>query len=224
MAILERIRRIAAGNITQWLNQVETPEEEVAAKIQELEGASVEAKNALAGFAVTYKRLEKQVAELTASGDDLRQRAESALAAGDESSARRLLEEKVKVDERAANLSPVLESRRETYNELKDNLVEIQDQLNQARARMMDLRARRRAAEAEKAMGKQMDTLRTPDNAAFERLEDAVLEAESHVEIEREIRGDFRSEDAAKAKRGAKVDAELAALKAKLSDGGAKSE
>lgn len=224
MAILERIRRIAAGNITQWLNQVETPEEEVAAKIQELEGASVEAKNALAGFAVTYKRLEKQVSDLALSGADLRTRAEAALTAGDETSARRLLEEKVKVDERASNLTPVLESRRETYNELKDNLVEIHDQLNQARARMMDLRARRRAAEAEKAMGHQLDTLRAPDDVVFERLEDAVLESESQVEIEREIRGEFRGEDPGKNRRGAKVDAELEAMKQKLSGGGAKPE
>jgi phage shock protein A len=224
MAILERIRRIAAGNITQWLNQVETPEEEVAAKIQELEGASVEAKNALAGFAVTYKRLEKQVDELKASIADLQERAEAALTAGDESSARRLMEEKVKLQERAANLDPVLESRRETYNELKDNLVEIHDQLSQARARMMDLRARRRAAEAESAMGRQLDTLRTPDDAAFERLEEAVLESESRVEIDREIRGEFRGEDPGRVRRSVKVDSELEALKRKMADGGAKPE
>ncbi|MCH8513377.1 MAG: PspA/IM30 family protein [Kiritimatiellae bacterium] len=224
MAILDRIRRIAKGNITQWLNQVETPEAEVLAKITELEGASTEAKNALAGFAVTYKRLEKNLVSLRESRDDLSARAESALKAGDEVSARRALAEKIKTDERIQNLEPVLTSRKETYDELKENLVEIQDQLNQARAYMMDLRARKRAAEAEKSMGRQLDTLRSPGEFVFDRLEDEVLETESQVEIEREMRGEFRPHDPTAERRDIKVDAEMAALKAKISGGGAKSE
>ncbi|MCC5849493.1 MAG: PspA/IM30 family protein [Verrucomicrobia bacterium] len=224
MAILDRIRRIAKGNITQWLNQVETPEAEVLAKITELEGASTEAKNALAGFAVTYKRLEKNLVSLRESRDDLSARAESALKAGDEVSARRALAEKIKTDERIQNLEPVLTSRKETYDELKENLVEIQDQLNQARAYMMDLRARKRAAEAEKSMGRQLDNLRSPGEFVFDRLEDEVLETESQVEIEREMRGEFRPHDPTAERRDIKVDAEMAALKAKISGGGAKSE
>ncbi|MCC5842753.1 MAG: PspA/IM30 family protein [Verrucomicrobia bacterium] len=224
MAILERIRRIAKGNITQWLNQVETPEAEVLAKITELENASTEAKNALAGFAVTYKRLEKNLDSLRASRDDLAARAEASLTAGDETTARRALAEKVKTEERIQNLEPVLTSRRETYDELKENLVEIQDQLNQARSYMMDLRARKRAADAEKSMGRQLDNLRSPGELGFERLEDAVLELESQVEIDREMRGEFRPHDSTAERRDLKVDAEMAALKAKLSGGGAKSE
>lgn len=224
MAILDRIRRIAKGNITHWLNQVETPEAEVLAKITELEGASTEAKNALAGFAVTYKRLEKNLDSLRASRDDLSARAESALNAGDEAAARRALAEKVKTDERIQNLEPVLTSRRETYDELKENLVEIQDQLNQARSYMMDLRARKRAAEAEKSMGRQLDNLRSPGEFVFDRLEDEVLETESQVEIEREMRGEFRPHDPTAERRDIKVDAELAALKAKIAGGGEKRE
>ncbi len=216
MAILERIRRIARGNITQWLNQVETPEAEVEEKIHELEGASVEAKNALAGFAVTYKRLEKQLHEYELSRDDLQNRAESALTAGDEKTARRFLAERMKVEERWQQLRPVLESRRATYNELKEHLVEIHDQLSQARARLLDLRARKRAADAEQAMGRQLERLDGIGEPLFERLEEEVLGSESRVEIDRELRGDLQTADTAKALRDAKVDAEMAALKSKL--------
>jgi len=216
MAILERIRRIARGNITQWLNQVETPEAEVEEKIHELEGASVEAKNALAGFAVTYKRLEKQLHEYELSRDDLQNRAESALTAGDERTARRFLAERMKVEERWQQLRPVLESRRATYNELKEHLVEIHDQLSQARARLMDLRARKRAADAEQAMGRQLERLDGIGEPLFERLEEEVLGSESRVEIDRELRGELHGTDPSKALRDAKVDAEMAALKSKL--------
>lgn len=216
MAILERIRRIARGNITQWLNQVETPESEVEEKIHELEGASVEAKNALASFAVTYKRLEKQLQDYAATQKDLQSRAETAMGAGDETSARRFLTERMKIEERFRQLEPVLVSRRATYNELKEHLVDIHDQLSQARARLLDLRARKRAADAEQAMGRQMDRLDGGGEELFERLEDEVIGSESRVEIDRELRGELHGTDPAKALRDAKVDAEMAALKSKL--------
>lgn len=216
MAILERIRRIARGNITQWLNQVETPEAEVEEKIHELEGTSVEAKNALASFAVTYKRLEKQLQEYAASQADLQGRAETAMGAGDETSARRFLTERMKVEERLRQLEPVLESRRATYNELKEHLVEIHDQLSQARARLLDLRARKRAADAEHVVGRQLEKLDGGGEVLFERLEDEVIGSESRVEIDRELRGELHGTDPSKALRDAKVDAEMAALKSKL--------
>jgi len=217
MPILERIRRIAQANITQWLNQAEAPEAEVQAKIRELEEGAVEAKNALANFAVTYKRLEKNITDLQTASAEHQLRAEKALAADDESTARRSLSEKMKANERISQLTPVLESRRETYNELKDSLVEIHDQLNQARAKLMDLRARKRAADAEQVLGHSLDDARGPDGEGFERLEDAVLESESRVEVDREIRGELNPEPLERSMRERQVDDELAALKLKLS-------
>jgi phage shock protein A len=189
----------------------------VEAKIHELEAGAVEAKNALANFAVTYKRLEKNVADLQEATVKHQQRAEKALSAGDESAARRSLSEKLKATERISQLTPVLESRRETYNELKDALVEIHDQMNQARAKLMDLRARKRAAEAEQSLGRSLDTARGPDGEGFERLEDAVIESESRVEVDREIRGELNPEPLERSLREQQVDDELASLKLKLS-------
>lgn len=223
MPILDRIRRIAQANITQWLNQAEAPESEVEAKIQELEGGAVDAKNALANFAVTYKRLEKNIQDLQKSVQDNQQRAEQALAAGDDSTARRALSDKLKASERIENLTPVLESRRETYDELKESLVEIHDQLNQARARLMDLRARKRAADAEQVLGRSLEDARGPQGENFERLEDAVVESESRVEVEKEIRGELSPTPIERTLRDRKVDDELAALKAKIG-GGPRSE
>ncbi len=215
MAILDRIRRVARANINHLLNKVETPEIELTEKIRELEEASREAKDALAGFAVTFKRLEKNVADLHQTRADWQARAEEALRAGDENMARRALGERIKVEERVQALEPVLQSRRETYDELREDLLHIHDQLNQARARVMDLRARKRAAEAEKAMGRQMSSLDRPDDGALERLEDEVVAAEAQVEIDRELRGALSplNEQMQKNAQNRKVDEELAALK-----------
>ncbi len=222
MAILDRIHRIARANIAQLLNRVETPEDEIAARIRELEDAAREAKDALAGFAVTYKRLEKNIDELQGARADWQARAEAAVKAGDESLARRALGERLKVEERLAALEPVLQSRRETYDELREDLVRIHDQLSQARARLMDLRARKRAAEAEKAMGRRMTGVDHGEGTDFERLEDEVMAAEAQVEIDRELRGTLTplADRMDRNARSQAVDNELDALKRTLSGEG----
>lgn len=217
MPILDRIRRIAHANIQHLLNQAETPEAEVEAKIKELEGGATEAKNALATFAVTYKRLEKNIKDLREEVEEHQRRAEQALAAGVEDTARRALDDKLKARDRLTRLEPVLASRRETYDELKESLVEIHDQLNRARARLMDLRSRRRASDAEKALGGVLDQARGPEDAEFERLEDAVVESESRAEVDRDIRGELNPRSVGDTLRDREVENELEEMKRRMS-------
>lgn len=218
MPLLDRIRRIARANITQFLNQAEAPEAEIEAKIRELEDGAVEAKNALANFAVTYKRMEKTIRDLQDTCDEHQRRAELALEAGDESAARRSLSDKLKSRERLEQLTPVLESRRETYDELKDALVEIHDQLNHARARLVDLRSRRRAAEAERVLGDSLDQVRDSEDGSFTRLEDEVSDTESRVAVDREIRGQLDPREIMEVMRKEEIENELLALKQKVGE------
>ncbi len=216
MPILDRIRRIARANITHLLNQAETPESEVEARIQELESGATDAKNALANFAVTYKRLEKNVQDLQSACAEHQRQAEQALTGGDEALARRALGEKLKAADRIQLLTPVLDSRRETYDELKEALVEIHDQLNQSRSRLVDLRARRQAADAERALGRSLDRARGADGQSFERLEDAVMQSEARVDVDREIRSSITPSDPERAYRRQQVEDELEQLKKKI--------
>ena len=222
MAILERIHRIARANLAQLLDRVESPEDEITSHIRALEDAAREAKDALAGFAVTVKRQEQGNETLRKARDEWQARAEVAIQAGDETLARRALGERIKVEERLAALEPVLESRRKTYDELRDDLVRIHDQLSQARAQLMDLRARKLAAEAEKSMSQRVTALEQSPPVALERLEDEVMAAEASAEIDREMRGVLTplSEKLDQDLQTRKVDGELEALKARLGKGG----
>jgi phage shock protein A len=222
MAILERIQRIARANLAQWLDRADTPEDEIAGHIQALEEAAREAKDALAGFAVAVKRQEQSNEALRQSAVEWQTRAESALRSGDEPLARRALGERLKVEARLAALEPVLAGRRQTYDELRDDLVRIHDQLHQARAGLMDLRTRKLAAAAEKTMTRRAGSLADAGPPGLERLEDEVLAAEASAEIERDLRGVLTplSEKLERDARNCRVDDELAALKARLGKGG----
>jgi phage shock protein A len=218
MPLLNRIRRLAEANITQWLNQVETPEAEVEAKIKELESGAAEAKNALASFAVTYKRLEKNIRDLKTQEQQLLSKVKQALLAENEEAAKRFLAEKIKVADRLERLQPVLASRRETYDELKEALVEIHDHLNQTRARLLDLRARKRAAEAEKALGRSLDSTRSQDPVPFERLEDSILQSECESEVEKDLRHEFGGLSIDQSETDRKIESELCAIKLQLEE------
>jgi phage shock protein A len=223
MAILERIHRIARANMAQLLDRVESPEDEITSHIRALEDAAREAKDALAGFAVTVKRQEQANAALRKTRDEWQARAEVALQVGDEPQARRALGERLRAEARLASLEPVLESRQKTYDELRDDLVRIHDQLSQARAQLMDLRARKLAAEAAKNMSQQVATLDRVSPVGLDRLEDEVMAAEAAAEIDREMRGVLTplSDKLAQDAQSRKIDGELAALKARLGkDGG----
>lgn len=215
MAILERIQRIARANLAQLLDRAESPEDEITQHIQSLEEAAKVAKDALAGFAVTVKRQEQANEHLRQTRDEWQARAASAVQTGDDALARRALGERLKVEERLSALEPVLAGRRKTYDQLRDDLVRIHDQLHQARAKLMDLRARKLAAAAEQNMSERVGELNGIASVGMERLEDEVLAAEAAAEIDRDMRGMLTplSERIDQQTKNRQVEDELAALK-----------
>jgi phage shock protein A len=223
MSIIDRIRRIARANINSLLDRADTPEMALEEKIAELEKAVQEAREALAAYAVSMKRVEKEHDSLQAARAEWQRKAEAAVQGGDEKTARRALAERMKADDRLRPLAPSVQRNRDTYDELKQNLVTLNDQLAATRARLTELKSRQRAAEAQKVFGRKVEDVGDRVTGAdFERLEDAVSQAEIEVEIEREVRGEMV--DAAgleKRSRDLELDAELRALKDKV--GGAES-
>ena len=217
MSILDRIRRIAEANINSLLDRADTPEMELEAKIKELEEAITEAKEALAGFSVVHKRSNREREQLEAQSCEWQKKAEHALKEKDENSARRAVSERIKVDDRLGRLRPQIAKNEATYGELKGNLVLLHDRLKAARNRLSELRARQRAAEAQKKFEEKLDKIdaTATNDAAFEKFEDVVFQTESEVEVSREIRGEISAleMEVEQEEHDAKVDAELAALR-----------
>ena len=216
MSIFDRIRRIARANIQSLMDQIEPPHEELTGKINELTSAIQEGKAAAAIYGATVRRMEKEAQTLTQSLSDLTARAEEALKAGSEQTARALLAEKIQTSERLARIEPALSDGKKTYDRLKNDLTRLQDQLRQTRMKLAELESRRRAAMARKAFADQADTAAGigADDSAMTRAEDEVLEAEAHAEVAEDIRdGDI---DLEQRSRELQVENELAALKDKL--------
>jgi phage shock protein A len=142
------------------------------------------------------------------------------LSEDDESAARRAVGERIKVEDRLERLEPSIAKSEKIYEELKEELVKLHDRLNEVRAKLSELRTRQRAAEARKKFGDRAAKVSSTDTgrSEFEKFEDQVLQAETEVEVEREIRAEISGMDseAERGERDARVDAELKALKKKV--------
>ena len=220
MSILARIRRVVQANMHDLLDKVDTPEMEIESRVDELHRALGEARRALAGYAVTRKRLASDRESLERKQEDLQTRAEEALRAGNEALARDCLAERVRVEQRLEQVIPAAEKSAATFTEMKDNLVALGEQLKMARAKLAELRARKRSAEARQAAGEKLEQARhaAAEAVGFDRLEEQVSEAETDIEIQEEIQAELGDiEDKLEAgDTESRIDHELSQLKRKV--------
>jgi len=220
MSIIDRIRRIAQANIHSLLDKADTPEMVIQDKIGELEKTMSEAKEALAAFAVSQKRLEMEQANSERAVAEWNKKAELEIKGGKEAAARNALVYRIRSKERADRLGGMLDQSRKTYEELKENLVVLSDKLRAAKISLSELRSRKKAAEAQKAFGGTLDKAAAVSgrDLNFSPFEEEVLQAEMEVEIDREVRGGMASieREIEQQEVDSKVDAELEALKNKL--------
>jgi phage shock protein A len=220
MSIIERIRRIARANIQNLLDKADTPEMALQEKIEELENTISEAKEALVGYAVSRKRLEMERDHSRKAVSEWMYKAEAELKSGRESAARNALTLRIGAQERADRLDRMIEQSLKTYEELKENLVLLNDHLRAARLSLSELQTRKKAAQAQKAFGGKLDKALTLSGGDinFSSFEEEVLQTEMEVEIDREVRSDMAGIDREIEQKtiDSIVDSELETLKEKL--------
>lgn len=220
MSIIDRIRRIARANIENLLDKADTPEMALLEKIEELEDTISQAKEALVGYAVSRKRLEMERDHSRRAVSEWIHKAEAELKNGRESAARNALTLRISAQERADRLDRMIEQSLKTYEELKENLVLLNDHLRAARLGLSELQTRKKAAQAQKAFGGKLDKALTLSGGDinFSSFEEEVLQAEMEVEIDREVRSDMAAIDREIEQKTVEsiVDSELEKLKKKL--------
>jgi phage shock protein A len=219
MSIFDRIRRITKSNINWLLDKAEPAEQELEAKIKELEETLLEGRESAASYGAAFRRLENEMSQLKHQQDECSQKAETALKVGDEAAARTALQRKVQLAERISQMMPGVEKGRKTFEMLRDNLIKLQQQLKDAKLKLQDLRTRQRIADAQKAFDEHLQkaTSTSPNGVAFDRLEDQVEQTEAEVEIRGQMQaGDLNEYELAQQSRDLQVEAELQALKEKL--------
>ena len=223
MGIFSRTRDIIAANVTDLLDKAEDPAKMIRMIILEMEETLVEVRASAARTIADQKELRRQIAKLDSVQANWLEKAELALSKDREDLAKAALTEKQKAADLAEQLNDEIALLDETLKASEGDIAKLQGKLREARARQNSLVTRLESANNRAKMREMYAGPKIDDAfSRFELLERRVDYAEGRADaagmggapktLEEEI-AELRSSD--------KVDAELAALKAKNAGKGA---
>ena len=223
MGIFSRTRDIIAANVTDLLDKAEDPAKMIRMIILEMEETLVEVRASAARTIADQKELRRQIAKLETVQANWLEKAELALSKDREDLAKAALMEKQKAADLAEQVNEEIVLLDESLRASEGDIAKLQAKLREARARQNSIVTRLESAN-NRAKMREMYAGPKIDEAfsRFELLERRVDYAEARADaagmgatpktLEEEI-AELRSSD--------KVDAELAALKARNAGKGA---
>lgn len=220
MGLFDRISRVVRSNVNDLVNKAEDPEKILEQSIIDMSEDLVQLRQAVAKTIATQKRTQQQYEQAQNQVNTWTSRAQLALQKGDESLAREALSRKKTHAETAAMLKAQLDPQTAQVDTLKRSLVQLESKISEAKTKKNMLKARMQAAKAQEQLQSQVSSLNTSSSmAAFERMEEKVLEAEARSQAAGELAGADLESQFAMLESGSDVEDELAAMKAQLTGG-----
>ncbi len=217
MAIFERISRIIKANINWMLDKSESPEQELHARITELEKIVFEGRESVAMYGAAYRKSANELDDLKVREDSFGRRSQQAFDAGDEQQARKLIAEKIKISQRIGQLNPGVQNAKQSYELLMANIVKLQQQLKDMQLELRSLKARKDLAAAHNSFDKKLGMAGPGEyNERMQRLADEVAFSEAEVDVRAGITGEnFSDMELEQRCYELQIEAEMQALRKK---------
>jgi phage shock protein A len=181
----------------------------------------IEAKKQVAASIADEKRLAKQLDQEAANAQEWERKAMLALRAGNEPLAKEALARKREYDELVATLKDQWTKQKTAVDQLKKALRLLNDKIEEAKRKRNVLVARKKRAEAQRAIQETMSGLR--DQSAFEtfdrmsqKIDQIEAEAEAESDLAEEYTGDTLASQFQQLERTHTGDDDLVALKRKM--------
>ena len=218
MGIFSRFTDIINSNINNLLDKAEDPAKMVRLIIQEMEDTLVEVRSSSAKTLADKKELTRQVTRLEKDALQWQEKAELALSKDREDLARAALVEKKKSSESAQALLEELTHTDEHISKLQNEISQLQDKLTDAKARQKAILVREQSASSRLKIKENIHSNRVNDALnRFDHYERKIDNIEAEVESY-DMAGKSLADEIDDLATDAKVDDELALLKAKLKD------
>lgn len=223
MGLFDRVSRVVRANINDVVSKAEDPEKILEQTIIDMQEDLVQMRQAVASAIASQKRTQQQYNQAQSESNNWQQRAQLALQKGDENLAREALVRRKTNSETAATLKTQLDQQSTMVDQLKRNLIALEGKISEAKTKKDMLKARASAAKANEQLQSTVGRMGTGSAmAAFERMEEKVLQMEARSQAVAELAGADLETQFARLESGSDVDDELAAMKAAL--GGASPE
>src|SRR5271170_8142297 len=221
MGLFSRLAQLIKSNINDLISKSEDPEKMLNQVVLDMNNQLVEAKKQVAASIADEKRLAKQSEQEAANAAEWERRAMMALRAGNEELAKEALARKREHDELAATFKDQWTKQKNAVDQLKKALRMLNDKIEEAKRKKNVLIARKKRAEAQKAIQETMSGLR--DASAFEtfdrmaeKIDQIEAEAEAGQELAEEYTGDVLASQFQQLEKAHGGDEDLVALKRKM--------
>ena len=221
MGIFSRLAQPIKSNLNDLISKSEDPEKMLNQVVLDMSNQLTEAKKQVAASIADEKRLAKQFEQEAANSAEWERRAMMALRAGNEELAKEALARKREYDELTATLKDQWTKQKTAVEQLKKALRLLNDKIEEAKRKRNVLIARKKRAEAQRAIQETMSGLR--DQSAFEtfdrmsqKIDQIEAEAEAGADLAEEYSGDTLSSQFQQLERTNSADEDLVALKRKM--------
>ncbi|MDX2231755.1 MAG: PspA/IM30 family protein [Leptolyngbyaceae cyanobacterium bins.349] len=220
MGLFDRVSRVVRANLNDLVSKAEDPEKILEQTIMDMQEDLVQMRQAVASAIASQKRTQQQHNQAQTEANNWQQRAQLALQKGDETLAREALLRKKTNSETATSLKTQLDQQTTMVDTLKRNLIALEGKISEAKTKKDMLKARAGAAKANEQLQKVVGNMSTGSAmAAFDRMEEKVLQMEARSQAAAELAGADLESQFAMLESGSDVDDELAAMKAQLLGG-----
>ncbi len=218
MGMFTRLSDIINSNINAMLDKAEDPEKIARLMIQEMEDTLVEVRANAARAIADRKDAEKRIARLDADTADWAAKAELAVEKDREDLARGALTQRQRAAEMADIARKELALAEDSISKANDDMGKLQAKLDEAKAKHRALLMRARAAGDRVRVRSTLASTKAEDALSrYSAMERRVDEMEARAEAyDLGQGGKSLSQEFAELKASETVEAELAALKAKM--------
>jgi phage shock protein A len=219
MGIFSRTRDIIAANFTDLLDKAEDPSKMIRMIILEMEETLVEVRASAARTIADQKEMRRHISKLGALQESWTEKAELALSKGREDLAKAALVEKQKAADMAAQLDGEIAVLDESLHGSEEDIAKLTGKLREARTRQNSIATRFESAQNRFKLREMYNGPRMQDAfSRFEIMERRVDMAEGRADVAgMGAPPKTLEEEIAELKSSEKVEAELAAMKARVS-------
>ncbi|WP_294322981.1 phage shock protein PspA [uncultured Sphingomonas sp.] len=218
MGIFSRTRDIIAANVTDLLDKAEDPAKMIRMIILEMEETLVEVRASAARTIADQKEMRRHIAKLDKLQDSWTEKAELALSKDREDLAKAALVERQKAVDMIEQLNAEIVVLDDALHASEADIAKLQNKLREARTRQNAIQTRMESANNRTKLREMYAGSKTAEAfSRFDVLERRADLAEGRAEAAGMGQGGKSLEDEiAELRSSDKIDAELAALKARL--------
>lgn len=220
MGLIDRIWRVVRANVNSLIGQAEDPEKILEQAVEDMQQDLIHLRQAVAQAIATQKRTERQASHAQSQAQEWYNRAQLALAQGNDNLAREALTRRRPYQETAKAMQAQMGQQKEVVTKLKDNMRTLESKISDAKTKKDLYIARARSAQASQKINEMLGNVGTSSAlSAFERMEEKVLQLEAQSEAIQELGSNELEKRYTALEASNDIEAELAALKANMTPG-----